>query len=149
MQALIDQFVAYGPLGMFIAAFLAGSFLPFSSEVVMIGLLGMGVDATALLLWGTVGNVLGSVVNYALGTLGREEWMTRYAHVPPEKLERGKNYVKRYGPWAGLLAFLPALGTLVVVAMGYLRTPRLSSFLTITLSKYLRYQILVSAYTAV
>lgn len=148
MQALIDQLIAYGPAGMFVAAFLAGSFLPFSSEVVMVGLLGAGVDPTALLVWGTVGNVLGSVLNYGIGTLGREEWITHYAHVSPEKLERGKGYVQRYGAWAGLLAFLPALGTLIVVAMGYLRTPRLATFLTITGSKYLRYQLIVSAYLA-
>lgn len=148
MEWLVDLLVEAGPWGMFVAAFLAGSFFPFSSEVVMVGLLGTGCDPYALLLWGSVGNILGSMVNYGIGTLGKEEWITRYAKVPPDKLIRGKYYVRRYGSWAGLLAWIPLLGSLITVAMGYLRTNMFYSFLSISFGKYLRYQIIVSAWLA-
>ncbi len=131
---------------MFVAAFLAGSFFPFSSEVVMLGLLGAGADADGLLWWGTAGNTLGSLFNYGVGTLGREDWITRYAKVPPDKLERGKRYVQRYGPWAGLLAWIPLLGSVVTVALGYLRVNVFTSMLTITAGKFARYYLLVYAY---
>ena len=39
MESFFDVLIGYGPWGMFIAAFLAGSILPFSSEAVMIALL--------------------------------------------------------------------------------------------------------------
>ena len=90
MESFVDFLIQAGPTGMFIAAFLAGSIFPFSSEVVMIALLGAGASPLGLLLWGTVGNILGSVVNYSIGTLGKEEWITRYAKVSPDKLRRGK-----------------------------------------------------------
>ena len=134
---------------MFVAAFLAGSFFPFSSEVVMLGLLGAGADADGLLWWGTAGNTLGSLFNYGVGTLGREDWITRYAKVPPDKLERGKRYVQRYGPWAGLLAWIPLLGSVVTVALGYLRVNVFTSMLTITAGKFARYYLLVYAYAVV
>ena len=74
---------------MFVAAFLAGSFFPFSSEVVMLTLLAAGASPAGLLLWGTAGNVLGSLFNYYVGTLGREEWITRWTKrnaLSPENL---------------------------------------------------------------
>lgn len=146
MESFVSELIAWGPAGMFVAAFLAGSFFPFSSEVVMLGLLGAGADADGLLWWGTAGNTLGSLFNYGVGTLGREDWITRYAKVPPDKLERGKRYVRRYGPWAGLLAWIPLLGSVVTVALGYLRVNVFASMLTIAAGKFVRYYLLVYAY---
>lgn len=146
MESFVSELIAWGPAGMFVAAFLAGSFFPFSSEVVMLGLLGAGADADGLLWWGTAGNTLGSLFNYGVGTLGREDWITRYAKVPPDKLGRGKRYVQRYGPWAGLLAWIPLLGSVVTVALGYLRVNVFTSMLTITAGKFARYYLLVYAY---
>lgn len=148
MENIADLLMSDGPVGMFVAAFLAGSFFPFSSEVVMLGLLEAGVDPSGLLWWGTAGNVLGGVFNYAVGSLGREEWITRYTKVSPEKLERGKRYVRRYGAWAGLLAWVPLLGSLVTVALGYLRTNLPLTLLTVALGKFVRYQVLVSTWLA-
>ena len=193
MGDLTTWLTAAGPMGMFVAAVLAGSVFPFSSEVVMMGLLSAGADPVGVLIWGTVGNVLGSVINYGIGRLlGREEtttrreqsnlfelpsreggrrsqpttrreqsnlfelpsreggrrsqWIVKYAKVSPEKLERCRTYVSKYGAWAGLLAWIPLLGSLVTVAMGFMRTNPLWSFVTIATGKYLRYQIIVSAW---
>ena len=151
MGDLTTWLTAAGPMGMFVAAVLAGSVFPFSSEVVMMGLLSAGADPVGVLIWGTVGNVLGSVINYGIGRLGseggrRSQWIVKYAKVSPEKLERGRTYVSKYGAWAGLLAWIPLLGSLVTVAMGFMRTNPLWSFVTIATGKYLRYQIIVLAW---
>lgn len=133
---------------MFVAAFLAGSFFPFSSEVVMLGLLAAGTDPSDLLLWGTAGNTIGSLFNYGVGSLGRDEWISRYTKVPPEKLERGKRWVRRYGAWAGLLAWLPLLGSVITVAMGFLRVKLLYAMTAVAIGKYLRYWLLIQAWAA-
>lgn len=146
MADLTTWLTEAGPQGMFVAAILAGSVFPFSSEVVMMGLLSAGADPVGLLVWGTAGNVLGSAINYGLGRLGREEWMVKYAKVSPEKLERGRQYVDRYGPLAGFLAWIPLLGSVVTVAMGFMRTNPFWSFVTVATGKYLRYQIIISAW---
>lgn len=148
MQGLIDQLAAYGPWGMFLAALLAGSILPFSSEVVLVGLLAAGANVAGLLVSATAGNVIGGLLNYGLGRLGREEWLVRYLKVTPEKLNRGRRFVRRYGAWAGLLSVVPVIGDLIIVAMGYMRTRVLPSVLTIAVSKYVRYQLIVSAWLA-
>lgn len=145
MDAFIQLLVDYGSLGMFVAAFLAGSFFPFSSEVVMTALFLAGTPSLDLLVWGTLGNVLGSLFNYGVGSLGREEWITRYCKVTPEKLERGRNYVRCYGPLAGLLGWVPLLGSVVTVALGFMRANIYLSMLYIAIGKFVRYWLLLYA----
>ena len=76
MDGFIAYLIQFGGPGMFVAAFLAGSFFPFSSELVMVGLLAAGVNPNELLLWGTAGNTLGSLFNYGVGSLGKDECRT-------------------------------------------------------------------------
>ena len=133
---------------MFISAVLAGNVFPFSSEIVILGLLAAGGDATTLIITATAGNVAGAMINYYIGTLGKEEWIVKYLHLSPEKQAKGRRIVDRYGFWAGLLAWIPFLGSLTTVSMGYLRTNLPLSLLSITLGKYVRYQIIVSAWLA-
>ena len=59
MEQFLDLLTNYGPWGMFIAAFLAGSILPFSSEAVMVALLAAGINPWILLMYASVGNSLG------------------------------------------------------------------------------------------
>lgn len=148
MDTIIPFLIEYGPLGMFIAGFLSGSVLPFSSEVVLVGLLAGGAKVWGVLIWGTIGNSLGSYVNYLIGTLGKEEWITKYAGVKPEKLQKGMRYVRRYGAWAGLLSWMPVIGELITVAMGYLRINQFASIATIVIGKFLRYIVLAMAMNA-
>ena len=143
MDAFIQILIDYGMVGMFISAFLAGSILPFSSEVVMAGLQMAGASALGLLVWGTLGNTLGTLVNYWIGSLGKEEWITTYLKISPEKLKEGKHYVEKYGAWAGLFTWLPVLGEGLAVAMGYLRTPLWLSALTMLIGKGARYAIVI------
>ena len=63
MDVIIEFLTGYGYWGMLLAAFLAGSFFPFSSEAVMVGLMAAGLDPWLLMVYGTVGNVLGSVLS--------------------------------------------------------------------------------------
>ena len=71
MDSLLDFLINYGYWGMLIAAFIAGSFLPFSSEAVMVGLVAAGLEPVPLAIYGTIGNWLGSMFNYGVGRLGK------------------------------------------------------------------------------
>ena len=148
MDALLDFLVSIGNYGMFISAFLAGSVLPFSSELVLTGLFAAGSAPVPLFICASLGNILGSMVNYGIGRLGREEWITKWAKVSPEQLEKGKRKVRRYGFWAGLLAWVPILGSVITVALGFLRVNFFLSTLTISFGKVVRYAILMLAITA-
>ena len=143
MDALIQLLTEYGYLGMLAAAFLAGSFFPFSSELVMVGLMAAGLDPFLLVVYGTVGNVLGSVFNYGVGYMGRMDWIEKYLHVRKEKLERTRQFLAGRGAWMGILAFLPILGSVVTIVLGLMRANMTITFISITIGKFLRYLLLV------
>lgn len=149
MEALTDFLISNGELGMFIAALLGGSVVPFASEVVLVGLLASGANPTALLIFATIGNTLGGLINYGIGSLGKQEWITRYARVSPERLEQGLAKVRKYGSWAGLLAWIPFFGSVVTVSLGYMRCRFLYSTFNIAVGKFVRYAIILSAYAVV
>jgi len=89
----------YGYWGMLLAAFLAGSFFPFSSEAVMLGLLAAGLHPIPLVVYGTFGNVAGSLFNYGVGRLGRLEWIERYLHVKRRDIDKARHFMAGHGAW--------------------------------------------------
>ncbi len=145
MDDIIQHLIAYGYTGMGVAAFVAGSVLPFSSETLLVGLLLAGLKPWPLFVTATLGNVLGSMFNYWIGTFGRLEWIERYLHVKREKIERTQRWLQGHGAWMGFLCFLPVVGSALSVTLGYMRANPYLSFLSITLGKALRYAILIWA----
>lgn len=143
MDVIIDFLSQYGYWGMLLAAFLAGSFFPFSSEAIMVGLMATGLDPWMLMIYGTIGNVLGSVFNYCVGRMGRIEWVEKYLHVSKKSLERGQRFVAGHGSWIGFFAFLPVLGSAITIALGLMRSNIVITFIAITLGKIFRYVILI------
>ena len=128
---------------MFLASFLAGSVLPFSSEAVMMGLMAAGVNTLPLIIYGTIGNVLGSLLNYYIGTLGRFDWIEKYLHVKPEKLEKAQKLISRYGVWMGFFAFLPILGSAIAIVLGLVRSNIWLTTLAFTIGKVMRYLLII------
>ena len=143
MDAIIHLLTQYGYWGMLIAAFLAGSFFPFSSELVMTGLMAAGMDPWVLMIYGTIGNVLGSVLNYCVGRMGKLEWIGKYLHVKQHDLDRARRFMAGHGAWMGFFAFLPVLGSAITIALGLMRANVAITFIAITLGKIFRYIILI------
>ena len=99
-----------GLLGLFLAAFLAGSIVPFPSEGVLAALVYNGVPMASAVLVGTLGNVLGAVTLYAMG------WK-----LDPETIRRAREKWKRWGAWGLLFAWVPFVGDAFVLAAGLVR----------------------------
>lgn len=140
---MTEFLIDWGYWGMLAAAFLAGSVFPFSSEAVMLGLLAFGLDPLQLVLFGSVGNVLGSMFNYCVGLLGRLDWIERYLHVSKESLDRAQRFMGGRGAWMGFFAFLPILGSAITILLGLMRANLLITVTSISLGKVLRYAVLV------
>ena len=128
---------------MLLAAFLAGSFIPFSSEAVMLGLLAAGLDPGQLVAYGTIGNVAGGFLNYGVGRMGKTEWIEKYLHVSSESMARAERFMNGRGAMMGFFAFVPILGSAITILLGLMRANVLVSLLSITLGKFLRYYVLV------
>ncbi|MBO7109318.1 MAG: DedA family protein [Prevotella sp.] len=142
-DGFIELLTSYGYWGMFLAAFLAGSFFPFSSEAVMVGLMAAGLDPWVLMIYGTSGNVLGSVLNYCIGRMGKTEWFEKYLHVKPESMEKARRFMRGHGAWMGFFAFIPLLGSAITILLGLMRANPVITFISITLGKLFRYIILI------
>jgi membrane protein YqaA with SNARE-associated domain len=143
MDFIITFLTQYGYWGMFLAAFLAGSVFPFSSEAVILALMATGLDPWQLMIYGTIGNVLGSVVNYAIGRMGKMEWIEKYLHVKKKDLDRAHRFLAGHGAWMGFFAFLPVLGSAITIALGLMRSNVIITFIAITIGKIFRYVILI------
>ncbi len=142
MQTMTDFLLSNGYWGMLIAAFLAGSFFPFSSEAVMVALQAAGLQALPLVVYGTVGNVAGSMFNYAVGRMGRLDWIERYLHVKQRDLDKAQRFVAGHGAWIAFFAFLPILGSAITIVLGLMRANIPIAFTSITIGKALRYFLL-------
>lgn len=143
MEAIMTFLVSYGYMGMLIAAFLAASILPFSSEAVMVALQAAGLDPVALIVYGTIGNVLGSMFNYTIGRLGKMEWIEKYLHVKKEDLDKAHKFMAGRGAWMGLLSVIPVIGDVITVALGLMRANVVIVAISVTISKLARYVLLV------
>ena len=142
LDSLVQLLIQYGPLGMFFAAFIAGSVFPFSSEAVMVGMLVAGVNPVELTIYATIGNVAGSMFNYSVGRMGRLDWIEKYLHVKKESLDKAQRFMGDRGAWMGFFAFLPILGSAISILLGLMRANVLITVVSISLGKLLRYVII-------
>ena len=143
MDSIIAFLMNWGYMGMALSAFLAASILPFSSEAVMVGLLAAGLDMWALVAWGTVGNVLGSLFNYGIGRLGKMEWIEKYLHTKPEDLDRARRFMRGRGAWMGLFSCIPVIGDVITIVLGLMRANLTIFIVSVTISKLARYVVLM------
>ena len=139
---MLDLLVDYGPIGMLIASFIAGSVFPFSSEAVMLAMLAAGVDPWELVITASIGNVAGSMFNYGVGRLGRLDWIEKYLHVKKESLDKARRFMRGRGAWMGFFAFLPILGSAISILLGLMRANIIITLISITLGKVMRYLII-------
>lgn len=143
MDFIIPILESYGYWGMLIAAFIAGSVFPWSSEAIMLALLAAGLEPMGLVIYGTIGNVLGSMFNYWVGHFGRIDWIEKYLHVKKKSLDKAERFMRGHGAWIGFFAFLPIIGSAITILLGLMRANVIITTISIAIGKFLRYAILV------
>jgi membrane protein YqaA with SNARE-associated domain len=137
MQTLIE----WSYLGLFIATFLAGSILPFSSEAVLSGVLALGAHPWGCIAAATAGNFLGGMSCYWIGHFGRIEWIEKYLKVKPEKLQKYLAFMHGKGSWMAFFTFVPVVGDLLAVTLGYMRANVWITAAAMLTGKFIRYWI--------
>lgn len=132
--------------GLFLAAFAAATLLPLQSEALLVGLVLQGDYSVILLVAvATLGNVLGSVVNWWLGRF-IERWQDRrWFPVSPARLAGARVHYRRYGRWSLLLSWLPVVGDPLTVVAGVMGEPLWRFLLIVSLAKAGRYAVLAAA----
>lgn len=130
-----------GLLGLFIGCFLAATIMPFSSDALYIAILIATKDPIGCLLSGTVGNWLGGVTTYWLGRLAKWEWLEKTFKIKRETLEKQKMKIDRYGVWMALLSWVPVVGDVIAVALGFYKTPAVWTMFLLLVGKFARFAI--------
>ncbi|WP_007966288.1 YqaA family protein [Pseudomonas sp. HOU2] len=134
--------MAAGYIGLFAAAFGAATLLPLQSEALLVGL----IASDRYWLWGllgvaTLGNVLGSLVNWWLGR-GLERFQDRrWFPVSAKHMATARKHYERYGHWSLLLSWLPVIGDPLTLIAGVMREPLGRFLLIVTLAKAARYAV--------
>lgn len=133
----------WGLLGLFLAAFLAATILPFSSEAVLLGMVAMGGSLLPLFIVATAGNTLGGLVNYGIGRWLPTDRLVRWLRIDVGKAGRWQGLVQKRGAWVALLCWLPVIGDPIAIALGLFRVPFAPSALLMLVGKAVRYAVLL------
>ena len=135
--------------GLFLLSFSAATLLPGGSEAALLLLAAEGTNtALTLLIVASIGNILGSLVNYALGRYALHFQTRRWFPVSPKHLQNAQNWFSRWGQWSVLCAWLPLIGDPITVAAGTMRMNWLTFLILVSLSKTLRYAALLGLFNS-
>lgn len=144
------EFLAeYGIWGLFVASFLAATILPLASEIVLVAVVAARADPWTALWVASVGNTLGGMTSYFLGYFFDIRKVCRWFGVKRERLDRMYPYAHRYGFFLGFLGFMPAIGDVVMIALGSLRTWWFGTLVVSAAGKTLRYYMVIFVQLAI
>lgn len=137
MEGLFD----YSLWGLFLASFLAATVVPFSSEALLSVLIVNGVDAYTAVMVATAGNWLGGMSSYGIGYLGKWEWIEKYLRVKKSSIEKWHNRLYKRGAIIAFFCWLPAVGDVIAVGLGLLRSNVWITAIAMLAGKFIRYVI--------
>lgn len=140
---MMEFFYQYGLIGLFLAGFLSGSVFPFNSEAVLTVLILAGFNALSCFLVATIGNVLGGISIYYLGYLGNIQWIEKYGKVKEEKIQAILPRLNRFGPLMASLSFVPVIGDVIILGLGFFRISPLFSAIFMFIGKAGRYIFII------
>ena len=125
---------------LFLMAFTAATLIPAQSEAVLFALFVLGEQSVLLLiLVASVGNVLGSTVNWWLGVKIETFKDRKWFPVSRKRLEQAQGYYRRYGSLLLLLSWLPVIGDPITLVAGVLRENIGRFLLIVSFAKVCRY----------
>ena len=130
-------------LSLFLISFLAATILPFSSELTLAGLMvTSNYDNLLLLIVASLGNVLGSVVNWILGFYSRNLSKKRWFPFKDKQIKKSSKWFNKFGKWSLLFVWVPIIGDPLTLAAGLLRVRFIEFFILVTVGKVSRYLII-------
>ena len=142
-QQMVELLHEYGLTGLFFAGFLAGTVIPFNSESVLTVLILSGLDIMSCLVVVTLGNMLGGITTFYLGYLGNWHWIEKYGKVKREKVESILPKLNKYGPLMALLSFVPLIGNLIILGLGFFRISPIMTTIFMFIGKLARYLLII------
>lgn len=116
---MIQEIIAY--IGLFISSFLSSSFLPMTSDGVVIYMVLKGYYVPQIILVSSLGSYFGFCSIYLAGYFGRNVFLDKVVKINKGKMEKAEKIFKKYGFWILFFAWLPIIGEAFVALAGILR----------------------------
>jgi membrane protein YqaA with SNARE-associated domain len=130
-----------GYLGLFVTTFLSATILPFSSELLLIGMLKNNYSVFNCVLIATIGNSLGGVTNYFIGKIGNPLWLKKVG-MKETKIIKQQSIIQKYGAWLALVSWIPIIGDPLMIAIGFYRVPFIPFIILLVVGKAARYLVI-------
>ena len=131
----------YSYLVLFLASFISGSFIPFSSEAIISTLLYKDFSLVGLIAVASLGNWIGGYTVFFMGYFGRWDIIKKYLKITPEAFEK---FQKKFTFSIEILAFfcwIPFVGTLILIALGIVKSSVIKIGLYMFMGRFTRYLI--------
>jgi len=132
---------------LFFSALISSTLFPGGSEALLLYRLNEGGSAYTLVIIATVGNVMGSLITYAMGRLGNEAVHKKWLRISEAQVDKAEYWFSKYGGPSLLLAWLPVVGDPLCLVAGLLRYSLISFLMLVTIGKLARYAVLAWPFT--
>ena len=130
---------------LFLISFAAATIFPLGSEGLLLYDISIGLNIYLIVIFATLGNVLGSILNYWIGYKG-EEYLENKKTIKKEKIIKIKSYFDKYGGYSLLLSWVPIIGDPITVVAGVLKYNFKKFILIVLIAKFGRYLSISLAY---
>jgi len=130
-------------ISIFFLSFLAATIIPFSSEVGLFSYIAVGkFNNELLLIFASLGNILGSCVNYILGLYIIKFKTKSWFPFKDNQILKATNWFNRFGVYSLFFAFLPIVGDPLTLIAGMFRVSFIKFIILVSLGKILRYLLI-------
>ena len=142
------EFLAeYGLIGLFIAAFIAATILPLSSEALLLVIIASTDQIMIPVLVASAGNISGSFLNYFLGWKGNRLVLNKLFRLTENEIEKASQRFIKYGSFSMLFAWVPIIGDPLTVVAGLFKMNIWIFTILVSIGKFSRYVILAYGFS--
>ena len=125
---------------LFISSFLSSTILPGHSEITLTTLFLLEKYSQFLLIFcASLGNILGSIVNWFLGLYITKFINKSWFPFSKKQLDKASSWYLKYGKWSLFLCWVPIIGDPLTIVAGMFRFPLIIFIIIVSISKVLRY----------
>ena len=132
-------------LYLFLNSFISATLFPLGSEALLLYYLSINLNFIYLLAFASVGNTLGSVLNYWFGLKG-EQYLLEKNMIKEKNIIKYKKYFDKYGAYTLLLSWMPIIGDGFTLIAGILKYDIKQFIILVFIAKFSRYAFLIYGY---
>ncbi len=133
---------------LFFTAFASATLLPGGSEALFIYLLSENLNPLVLLYLATLGNTLGSFVNFLLGKYAMTFALSK-AYVHEKNLQTASSLFEKYGAVSLHFSWLPIIGDPITFVAGVVRYAWWKFLIIVGIAKLARYIFVYFGFLAI